>query len=135
MSNICYLKVGYGTQLSLNVYFVSGPKYCGYMTGKLLFHYSRVTLVRSKKDLRKKRFLGYNIMGNLAQVLFLRLWIAGIQILHWGAGALRWMGYLKIRDLLSWQVVSWFIPFPKKISFNLRSFVRSSKKNCNWPSA
>ena len=73
MSNICYLKVGYGTQLSLNVYFVSGPKYCGYMTGKLLFHYSRVTLVRSKKRLKEEGVPGIKYNGKLSTFFILRL--------------------------------------------------------------
>ena len=37
MANTCYLKVGYGTRISLNAYYVSGPKYCGYLTGEIHF--------------------------------------------------------------------------------------------------
>ena len=32
-AKICYLKPGLGTSTSLEPYYISGPKYCGFSTG------------------------------------------------------------------------------------------------------
>jgi len=32
--NQCYLKAGLGTSTSLEPYYISGPKYCGFSSGK-----------------------------------------------------------------------------------------------------